>query len=405
MYSSFMTVLFRALSGGTIMNKERALPFVVGSREKNRQIITLKTNYLVTYNSKKKHNLLSLKIYGAYDYDSTYTKRIGAGVIGDDGRARIAVRVHGECFLDGYELARVLKEKNLPNYAGEYDSEHFLYRVTKNDTELLGDLDFSPGPLGFKFTVDALVPEDKANITNFGMHLKSNYGSKHLASRKTTGAGEATFTTYTQKGTLVKRLNQAAGTEEYEIPIRYDSLKLYTGTTVPSAAYQGFTKVFDIGKPLMSVHTGEEGDIFDEADLVAGTVTRRVGTFIVDSSTQINEAEYYSIGTFAIPLPSDIKSNNMECEFLSYVGNVYDMPDMYDCFCVPEGEGYLYVYFNEEVTSVADARELLLGVEFYYEKVETTEIIDKFESEIPEGFVAIESCNNREGWIEVSYYE
>lgn len=387
------------------MNREQALPFIVGSQGKKRKKITLENSYVVTYNSTKKNNLLSLKIYGDYNYDSTYTKRVGAGVIGDDGHARIAVRVHGECYLDGYELARVLKEKNLPNYAGEYDSEHFLYRVTKNTTKLLGDLDFSPGILGFNFRLNALVPEDKADITNFGLHFESSYGSKHIASRGTTGAGDATFTTYTQRGTLVKSLIQAAATEEYEIPIRYDSLKLYTGSAVPASNYHGFTQVFDIGKPLMSVHIGKNEDIYDEADLINGTVTRRVGVFIIDSNTEINVATYYSIGTFAIPLPSDIKSNNMECEFLSHVGIIYEMPEVCDCFSVPKGDGYLYVYLNEDVTTVADVRRLLLGVEFYYEKIEETEIIEKFEGEIPEGVVVIESCNNTKAMMEVSYYE
>lgn len=386
------------------MNRQRALPFIAGSEGKSRHLESITADNAATYKTTFNNSLLSVRVYGNTTYDLQTGERISVGVIGNDGNTRIGIRVHNECYLDGYELARVLREKGSVNYAGEYDSEHFLYRVTSEQTELLGDLDFTPGDPSLKLTFDAIIPEALADATSFGMYLKSSNNGKYSVARKTTGSGISNFSASIQKYLHLKKICQAAGSATYDIPIKYSSLKLYTGSTVPESNYIGFTQVFDIGAPLLSSYF-DGVQLRDVADLTAGTVTHKIGVFSIDENTQINKSAYAGVLTFAIPLPSDIIGTGLDCDYLTSTANPYDMIDTGDCFYVPEGDGNFYVYLNEEITEVVEAREYLVGMIFYYHMIEQTRQIEKLQGEIPVGTVVVEACTNIETQVEIDYYE
>ncbi len=385
------------------MNRARTLPFLSSSKARRKKVATISGSSAVKYNNTRTDSIVGLRIYGDFVYNSALRMRMGVGVRGDDGSVRVAVRVHNECCLDGYEFVRVLKEKNSPLYQGEYDSDHFLYRVTEEDTELFGPLDFSPGILGYKLTLEADVPEEKADITTFGLQFISNYGSKHAATRSVTGAGPSTFSVTMSQGTLFKHMQQAAQTEAFDIPIRYDSFKLYNGSVVPER-YKGYTKVFDIKEPLQYAYI-DGRDTFDELDLISGKLTRRIARFIIDETTQINEASYDGVCVFAIPLPSDIKYFSMDSDVYSSVGDPYDLVEEKESFYIPDNDGNMYVFINENVVSVDEARKKLLGVVFYYQTEDRIEKIEKLEPKCDVGVVVVEACTNTSVKIEVDYYE
>ncbi len=388
------------------MNRTRALPFLSNSSEKAMPVKTVKTikgEASVTYTTTYKNNIAALRICGMEAYDFTLHKRMGTGVRGDDGSVCIAVRVHDACYLDGYEFARALKEKNSPVYQGEYDSEHFLYRATDEDVELFGDLDFSPGTNGFYLTMEADVPEGKEDITSFGIQMISSFKSEEEATREVTGSGPSVFKAYMQRFTVLKKIRQEAQSENFDIPIKYDSFKLYSGGVVPGN-YNGFTKVFDIKRALYYAYLGG-GAVYDEIELVEGKITRRIGFYTIDETTPINEASYDGVPVFAIPLPSDMKIPYMDSDSYYEVDEPYDLIEETYSFYIPQNDGNMYVFINEDITTVEEARKKLLGQVFYYQTEDRFEETEKLEPKIDAGVVVVEACTNLYAPLEVDYYE
>lgn len=383
------------------MNKRNALCHLAHTQIAEAKIGTLTSSGSVNYTTDKKNSIILVKIPGA-EVRSGSKGRAGVGVVGEDGKVRIGARVHGECFLDGYEFARVLKEKGSPCYGGEYDSEHFIYRVPDTQVELFSDLDFSPGAISFNLTFDAIVPEDKSDITTLEMYLVSDSLPKYAAKRKTTGAGVSTFINAFPKSITLKKIIQAATDDPFDLPIKYSSFKLYSGSTVPGE-YQGFTQLFDIGTPLYSAYLGYRY-VYDEAELVNGRITRRIALFRIDADTEINRCDYSGFRVYAIPLPSDISEPYMDSDYYTQCYDVYEAAEGWKTFFIPDGDGKMYVYFDEEISTDEEAKETLIGQVFYYPVKEWIQEIDKLKSEIKSGYVSIEACTNTVSRLEVDYY-
>ena len=385
------------------MNKARLLPFLSRTTYRSRLYKTAEGIGAIKYKNTRKHTFTGIKLYGDYVYSSALRRRVGIGVRGDDGSVRVAIRVHSDCYLDGYEFVRILKEKGSPAYQGEYDSEHFLYRVTEETTQLLGELDFAPGVLGYTLTFEAIVPETKADIEDFGLQFVSDYGSKYVAKRNNTGAGPSTFTVKIGAGIAFNKMQQAGQGEAFDIPIRYDSFKFYTGSVVPGR-YKGVTRVIDIKEPLHYAYLAGK-EVCDELDVIKGKITRKISKFIIDESTPINKASYDEIPVFAIPVPSDIKYPSMDCDTYYELNDPYDMPDEPDSFYIPEGDGNMYVFIDEDTLTVDEARKRLIGHTFYYQGDDRIEQIEKLYLSVDGGVVVVEACANERPEMEVNYYE
>lgn len=350
--------------------------------------------------------LTSLRVYGAdMDY-SCYDVGTGAerGLGYDDGdKVKLDLRVHGRCVIDGYEFARLMREGGSPAYGGEYGEDYFIYHGSATeDYPVISSDRLMIGSTIHRLEFIALLEEDYASGGRLtpGLHIASTAFSPNAVYAIGTGVGEFSFSGTSRSATQFAGLIHKAAPIALDLPIRYDSLKLYSTADSPVGDYVGRHISVELSRPLLAI--GEESDTLEA---ISGRVTRAIGEALIEDTGDISACYYYGYPCFKLPLPEGAVADQMGIEGYAwcYSGEEFEFFD--HAFAVDEATGSIYVYIDEETTEPEDAIAELVGrrmkfilKEPYEEMVEAAGNV-----ELTDDVSYVYVCSEKSPTLEVNY--
>ncbi len=357
------------------------------------------------YTSDMENSLLSFRIGGNFgDTDNGFGGK-GVGTLSPDGKVRLSVRVHGENWCGAEELIRLMKKNNCPCYGGEYDDEHFIY-ICRADKEHLiaGKEDMRLKNAIYTLSFTGLITEDMGDGAVVpGIHFLYVGNVASAISSATGAVGEQSFTGKNKVGNIPHGFIHKPVEAEFQLPIRYDSVRLYTGSTDPGE-YVGTACEFVLDDYLYAM-SSENGEEIDVLDAVTGTVKRVVKSFTIDEKTEISNAIYEGYPCMSIPLPEIARVASIYCERLMNRISAEDL--LYDevtGYIVPPSRDRIYFRLSENSRDPDEALLELCGAVILYPiEEQTIQLETALDVRTPAGKVIIEVADNLECSIDATY--
>ena len=343
----------------------------------------------------------SLLVYGTHDsLEADGRKGLGYEV---DGSFFLDVRIHGENFLDGYELERLMLRSGSPTYGGRRDDEYFIYRTVRENCEVVSRDHLSLPDLPFTLRMSALVDEELATdgIFSPGLYFYSDAGGHSNVFAESAPEGEVELSGSTPGWLRFDGFRHDGAARELEIPIRYDSVSLTVGGAPTDEPYIGRSASFPIGKRMLA--TADDG-VRDELECVRGVLTKRVGSAVIDSSFSIVSAVYGGKRCFMITLPKQAGyglisiGSYTECD-------LNDFAYYSECIAATPDRKSVYIRFDDDI-ELSEARERLEGLELIYplRYEEIYELGEGLGRKMAVGANYIDVCTPLNAEIEIFYY-
>lgn len=346
--------------------------------------------------------LKSVKIYGAPE-DIYEQEDGGLGYTADDGSTHLTVRVHGKNFMDGYELARLMKQCGSPAYGGEYDDEHFIYLTSAEECQMVSVNNLFIPPKIHTFAASFLLDEDIRNGGKLtpGIYFELHGRQAMPAVAATSGVGEVEASMNTPFGYLFKGISHKPLGINKALPIRYDSVCLTLGTKASYEPYDGESVDFNIGTPLYS---NFYGDLCDELDCVSGILTRNIIAINIDESVVLTEVNYEGYPCLSMPLPERAGAFDASMDEFGWASSIDDFEfGDWLIFIGPDME-HLYIYFMDGL-SPEEAKSIIVGRRLTYTRA-VPEVIDlgqKIQAKLGGGLRYVEVCSMQRPTVEIQY--
>lgn len=224
---------------------------------------------------------------------------LGAGEETDSG-AVLRVRMHGECWLDGYELVRIMKELGCACYGGEYDDDHFIISPYLGECDITSPYHLRTRGKIYHFYAKTLVTNDLGEAERAsGIYFKH---SESYSLSIPLACGSIGIQELSGKSSYMQLLGLCAKPVEdnFDLIIPYDSVTMTEGTSSSVIPYDGYTICFPMKRPLYKMNNESA---CDSLDLLSGIVTREIGIFEFDEDTVINAGEYEGYACYYVTLP------------------------------------------------------------------------------------------------------
>lgn len=351
------------------------------------------------------HPIEGLIIYGdTCTYDENELHYVGES--DEAGGCVLNIRVHSTNWMDGREMVRQMVLANSPCYGGEYDSEHFIYICKSDGTYPVTSAKYMrPGNDVFTLSAQVLVLEDRGETAfSSGIHFDHYTYSGSPAKVSSGTVGEQTLSGKSLSMGRTMGLVHKPVAEEFNLPIKYDSVKLLKTGTSTDDGYIGYTSSIEIGEPLRKIPCSYRDDICDELDAVNGTLTRRVYEMKIDESTTIGESEYSGSPCFYIQLPFTVRSCVAYCIRLVCYENSSEMLGGYASMFVAPTRNQIYFRVDDE-TTLEEAKEMLMGESILLPlgSEVTTTIDTTLDNLQPAGEVWVEVCSRANPELTLKY--
>ncbi len=323
----------------------------------------------------------------------------------EDGKYLLNVRVHGKCWLDGRELARLMQSADSECYGGEYDDGHFLYLVkngaklpvtSERDMVFLDDI--------YSLSANVIFTEDRgsSNVTA-GLAIMHQDGSTIHLKSASGAAGEQTLVGSSVIGKRPAALVNTYGLAEFELPISYDGTVMTLSGEECDEGYIGYTSTLLLDEPLRGMYSVYGDSIYcDSLDALSGELVRNVFEIKVRpedlTKTFYGVCECFSIPIPQVPLNDTCISNVMT--------RVYDAHELfgYYVYCVSPTLDRIYISFGED-NDIESAKETVRSLDISFIMPLATPIHECIESRLensqPAGQVYVEVCTPADAQVKV----
>ena len=224
---------------------------------------------------------------------------LGAGEQTDSGTV-LRMRMHGESWLDGYELVRIMKELGCTCYGGEYDDDHFIISPYLGECDITSPYHLRTRSRIYHFYAKTLVTNDLGESERApGIDFKHN---KSLSISIPLACGSIGTQELSGKSyyTQLWGLHAKPVQDNFDLIIPYDSVTMVEGSYSSVIPYDGYTICFPLNRPLYKMNNESA---CDSLDVLSGIVTREVGIFEFDEDTVINAGEYEGYACYYVTLP------------------------------------------------------------------------------------------------------
>lgn len=355
------------------------------------------------YTSEREDNLKRLYVSGKTN--SSRAIMSGVGYKKSGGYA-LNIRIHGENYMDGRELARIMQELGSPCYGGEYDAEHFLYLAESSGASPLVDSNHANLRSGI-FTLEAeaiLLESVGVGEVATGIHFMHTSGARSAVTMSSGEPGEVTLSGSSISGGAVTGISHYATATPFRMALRYDTMKLYR-TTRPTEGYRGTTIRVQMQEPLYHAYTKTGGLISDSLEVMSGVIQRRIKCQRL-GELEIRSAVYEGIPCLMAELP--IRASEGAAVLsgsFSYTEDISDLASPGQIFLSPGGDA---IYFSPEAEystpEAAKAHFLDTGANIAYPRRESLlEKCGAADYRAPRGKSIIEVCSNLSATIEIDY--
>lgn len=276
----------------------------------------------------------------------------GIGEVGDSGTL-VRVRVHGEAWIDGTELARIMRATKCASYVGEYDSKHFIIRPSLGPSYLTTPYHMKTRSAVYSFYAQALISEDIGEASRAsGLYFE-------YINNTTSAVKLASGSVGTQKLSCTSSMNTIYGivarpvADNFDLVIPYDSVFMREGKDNTPLPYDGYTLTFPLERPLFALNTSGKSDKLSALD---GTVQREVGVFTIDSDTNIQEGYYEGRYCYYV----DLKSKGVPGSAVSSAYFNVDATFGEPRSIAMSADGDKLLFFAEEEISFSEFKSLLI---------------------------------------------
>ena len=344
----------------------------------------------------------SITVYGERD-DSLPMKNAGIGYNDENGQTHLFVRAHGANIMDGHELVRLMIASDSPAYGGEYDDEHFLYNCSAPECTVVSGRHFALFPQAHTFKMTADLEEDVVNGGKLspGLYFKLPPRSPVAISAASSGVGAVEMTAKTPFGYLVTDMIHKPTGITAQIPIRYDSVRLYVGAAVGNDPYVGESVDFHLGTPLYADYYD---DIYDELECISGTVTRNIMAWDIEDDVTVTKVYYEGYPCFSVPLPTRAGGDFAEMDEFTYSSDSSDFElECTLCFVGPDRE-HAYFYLVDDI-SAEEAREYIVGNRLLYlrSEPEIIKLDSTISAAVTGGEFYVEVCDAKRPTVDLIY--
>ena len=346
-------------------------------------------------------DILSIKVRGKTNYEAPY----GVGYSTASG-TQLNLRIHGECFMDGKELVRLMKKSSTPVYGGDEGSTHFLYlsksdkdyEVVPSDYALIGK-----NPISAEMTVTLSEDINGGGSLVPGLNFKSVSGSTIAISSSTSGIGDVKLTAKTSAFHTCAELIHKRSSKEMTLPVRYNSVKI-SALGSSASKYVGQNVSFNIGRPLYGFY-GDDFEFSDELECVTGCLTRRVGCRPITEDDTFTEVTYNDYVCYRLDLGERVGSEHLSINGFTSLADPSELNLANEAvFVAPDRRG-VYFYTNAEENRLEIIKDFAIGKNLLYvlENEEVTYISSPIIPYTGEKKIYVEACSATFPEIEVKY--